>query len=62
MQEEEADCLAATLLLPKEAWFKIKFSGKPVATTVKQYGVIKQPMQMRLEISGVNSIYKRTRK
>lgn len=62
MHEEEADCLAATLLLPKEALFKIKFSRKSVAIAAKQYGVSKQLMQMRLGTSGVNNIYKLTKK
>lgn len=62
MQEEEADCLAATLLLPKEALIKIKFARKSVALAADYYGVSQQLMRMRLGTSGANSIYKRTKR
>jgi Zn-dependent peptidase ImmA (M78 family) len=55
-QEDEADCLAATLLLPKEALFKIHYSNKPVFLAAKEYGVSEILMQMRLNTSGVRKI------
>lgn len=60
-QEEEADCLAAILLLPKDALFKIKFSNSNVQHAAREYGVSKKLLEMRLNTSGINHIYKRSR-
>lgn len=59
-QEEEADCLAAILLLPKDAVFNIKFSKTPLALAAKTYGVSQKLLQMRLNTSGANYVYQRS--
>ena len=62
IQEDEANCLASILLLPKDVLIKIKFSRKPVPTAAREYKVSPDLLQMRLSTSGVNFIYKRSRR
>jgi len=59
-QEEEADCLAAILLLPRDVLFKIKFSKSHIQYAAREYGVSKKLLEMRLNTSGINYIYKRS--
>jgi Zn-dependent peptidase ImmA (M78 family) len=54
VQEEEADLLAATLLLPRVALVEIKERGLSSAAAAKEYGVSTQLLTMRLNRSGVN--------
>jgi Zn-dependent peptidase ImmA (M78 family) len=61
-QEEEADFLASTLLLPKDVLMDIKYLGIEIKTAAKKYSVSPALINMRLNTSGVNVIYKRTRK
>ena len=61
-QEEEADCFASILLLPKDAVFKIKFSKIPEVIAARTYGVSIRLLQMRLNTSGANHVYQRSRK
>jgi Zn-dependent peptidase ImmA (M78 family) len=60
-QEEEANCLSGTLLLPKDALMVIKFQNIHEDIAAKNYGVSKVLLTMRLNISGVNYIYQRSR-
>lgn len=53
-QEEEADLLAATLLLPRVALIEIKERGLSATEAADEYGVSKQLVTMRLNRSGVN--------
>jgi Zn-dependent peptidase ImmA (M78 family) len=57
-QEEEADCLAAVLLLPRVALVAIKRSSLANDAIAKQYSVSKQLLQMRLNVSGVNKQFR----
>jgi len=61
-QEEEADCLAAILLLPKDVLLKIKFSNLGHSSAVQEYSISKKLLEMRLNTSGVNHIYKRSKR
>ena len=61
-QEEEADWLAATLLLPKDALMKIQFGKISQDFASSQYGVSKKLLDMRLNTSGVRAIHTRARK
>lgn len=60
-QEEEANCLAAIILLPKEALLKIKFQRLSHYHAARIYGVSMQLLKMRLNTSGTNYIYNRSR-
>lgn len=59
-QEDEADCLSATLLLPKDVLIKIKYSRISSASVARHYDVSRKLLEMRLNTSGVNKIYKRS--
>lgn len=61
-QEEEADCLAATLLLPRDVLFDIKFSGTDLKTAAENYNISTSLLNMRLNTSGINTIHRRTKK
>jgi len=61
-QEDEADCLAAILLLPKEVLLKVKFSRISTVKAARYFGVSQKLFQMRLNTSGVMNIYRRSRK
>lgn len=52
--EAEADWLAATLLLPRDALMRLRSMGKPTTETCAAYGVSEQLMNYRLRITGVN--------
>lgn len=54
LQEDEADWLAACLLLPREALVKIKTRGLDVAEAAKTFGVSLQMLKYRLARSGVD--------
>jgi len=60
-QEDEANCLAGTLLLPRDALFNIKFNKIPEDVAARKYGVSKILLTMRLNLSGVNYIHQRAR-
>ncbi len=59
-QEEEADLLAATLLLPREALLKIRFQPIPEEAAAGEYGVSRRLLTMRLNTSGVNRQHRRS--
>ena len=59
-QEEEADCLASTLLLPRDVLMSIKYSKIGTTAAARQYSVSSSLLNMRLNTSGVNIIYSRT--
>ena len=54
LQEDEADWLAACLLLPRDALVKIKMRGLDVADAAKTFGVSLQMLKYRLARSGVD--------
>ncbi|MEW6086835.1 MAG: ImmA/IrrE family metallo-endopeptidase [bacterium] len=60
-QEDEADCLASILIYPKDVLMKIKFSDTPLNLASKSFGGSQKLLEMRLDTSGVNIIYNRTR-
>jgi len=60
-QEDEATCLASTLLLPKDALLNIKFHNIPEVDAAIKYGVSKALLTMRLNLSGVNYIHQRVK-
>ena len=61
-QEDEANWLAATMLLPKAALFNIKKNKLSNKAAADIYGVSEQLVKMRLNTSGVNIIYKNMKK
>ncbi len=61
-QEEEADWLAGVLLLPKDVLIKIRFSGMSEESAAQTYGSSKSLLTMRLNRSGINHIYSRSKK
>jgi Zn-dependent peptidase ImmA (M78 family) len=61
-QEHEADCLSSILLLPKDALLKIKFSDMSHDTAARTYGTSQTLLRMRLNTSGINYIFVRSRK
>jgi len=54
LQEDEADWLAACLLLPREALVKIKLRGLDFAEAAKLFGVSLKMLKYRLARSGVD--------
>jgi len=52
-QEEEADWLAATLLLPRTALLNITRQGLNVSEDAVAFGVSRQLMEMRINQSGI---------
>lgn len=60
-QEEEADWLAATLLLPREALILAKRQQQDIHQISEKFCVSPQLVTMRLNISGVNKIFQRTK-
>jgi Zn-dependent peptidase ImmA (M78 family) len=59
-QEEEADCLAATLLLSRDALRMIASSGWPIREAAKKYVVSVALLSMRMNVSGVAKITARS--
>lgn len=57
-QEEEADLLAAILLLPRVALVSIKAKGISTKQAANDYGVSEKLMTMRLNTAGVNKQFK----
>jgi Zn-dependent peptidase ImmA (M78 family) len=55
-QEEEADCLAATLLLSRDALIRIAFSGRQLDAAAKEYAVSVALLSMRMNLSGAAKI------
>lgn len=53
-QEEEADWLAGTLLLPRDALVYIRLQGMPDDEAIAQYGVSKSMYKYRMSLTGVN--------
>jgi Zn-dependent peptidase ImmA (M78 family) len=60
-QEEEADLLAATLLLPRVALVSIMSSGIAIEDAAEAYNVSVDLMKMRLQRAGVYMQFKRRR-
>lgn len=58
-QEDEANCLAGILLLPKDALWSIKNRNLSNEQASEEYCVSKQLLNMRLNLSGVNIVHKR---
>ena len=58
-QEDEADWLAGTFLLPKDALFRICYSNDK-SKMAKEYMVSEKLLNMRLNVSGVNRIKQRS--
>jgi Zn-dependent peptidase ImmA (M78 family) len=52
-QEDEANWLAGSLLLPREALLWIKRQGLDLGTAARQYGVSVTMLQYRLNVTGV---------
>ncbi len=59
-QEEEADCLAAILLLSRDALIRIGFGQMEVMAAAREYGVSEKLLNMRLQMSGVKAILARS--
>lgn len=57
-QEKEADWLSGCLLLPKDALIKIKKSRMSIYTASKIYNVSQKMLKYRLNITGVNKIFR----
>jgi len=53
-QEEEADWLSGCLLLPRQALVSIKSIYPDLADAAQVYGVSKQMLKYRLDMTGVN--------
>jgi hypothetical protein len=54
-QEQEADWLAACLLLPRPALVNIKRLRKDIAAAAQEYGVSPAMLNYRLAVTGVNA-------
>jgi len=52
-QEDEANWLAACLLLPRTALLEIRRAGEDLRTAAKEYGVSQVMLQYRLNVTGV---------
>lgn len=61
-QEEEADLLASTLLLPRVALVKIKNEGVSISDAAGHFGVSTALLEMRLNVTGVNHQFKHRRR
>lgn len=59
--EEEANWLAAALLLPRDALVHIARNHMQQAKACAQYGVSRQLLTYRLNVTGVNRQFRRTR-
>jgi Zn-dependent peptidase ImmA (M78 family) len=53
-QEEEADWLSASILLPRESLVHIKSKKKSIEQITAEYGVSKAMLSYRLQMTGVN--------
>jgi Zn-dependent peptidase ImmA (M78 family) len=53
-QEDEADWLSSSLLLPREALVSIRKNGSPLEDNAKIYGVSLKMLNYRMAMSGVN--------
>lgn len=53
-QEDEANWMAATLLLPRPALLKIRYLQLTDDEAMKSYGVSKDMLQWRLKMTGVD--------
>lgn len=58
-QEDEADWLAAAVLLPRDALHNLRRSGKSADEIAAMYGVSKQLCDWRLRMTGVDSQLRR---
>jgi hypothetical protein len=58
-QEEEANWLAASLLLPREALLKMVRSGQTISEIAQQYGVSEKLASYRVQITGVRTQIRR---
>ena len=53
-QEDEADYLSASLLLPRDALVHIKNKRAPIEHVIAEYGVSKAMLSYRMQMTGVN--------
>ena len=53
-QEEEANWLAGSLLLPREVLLHMKSTGLSDESACRQYGVSAKMLSYRMNVSGVN--------
>jgi len=53
-QEDEADWLAGTLLLPRPALLRVRSSGMTTEKALSQYGVSNEMYQWRIRMTGVD--------
>jgi Zn-dependent peptidase ImmA (M78 family) len=53
-QEDEADWLSSSLLLPRDALVSIRKNGSPLEDNAKTYGVSLKMLKYRMAMSGVN--------
>jgi Zn-dependent peptidase ImmA (M78 family) len=60
-QEDEANWLAGSLLLPREALMWIRRQGLDPQAAARDYGVSMQMLQYRLNVTGVDQQLQRTR-
>jgi Zn-dependent peptidase ImmA (M78 family) len=56
-EEEEADCLSGSLLLPREALVSIKRRRLDAEAACLQYGVSARMLQYRISMTGINRQY-----
>jgi IrrE N-terminal-like domain len=59
-QEEEANWLAGSLLLPREVLLHIKRRGLDDSASCREYGVSEKMLTYRMNVSGVNLQVRRT--
>jgi hypothetical protein len=60
-QEDEANWLSGSLLLPREALMWIRKQGLDLQAAARDYGVSMQMLQYRLNVTGVDQQLQRTR-
>lgn len=59
-QEQEADCWASTVLLPRDALFWAKKNNLGIDEIANAFQVSTSLVNMRMNLSGVNRIYQRS--
>ena len=53
LQEEEANCLSGTLIVPRDALLSFLAQGHDHARVAAHFGVTKEVLQMRINLTGV---------
>jgi len=61
-QEDEANCLAWALLLPRDALFDARKKRLPLARIATQFGVTETLVQYRLRVTGIEVQLQRSRR